>query len=149
MHGSRSGIGGNSAATEFAATAQYAEHEPNGLAWGATIGEDIIAIHMPIGTWGWHARGCSPDYVGCEFAQPTVNDPITDGMVRAFCWFVQTKLRGKWPDFPLHFPTHSEVDGTAEYGGKLDGKTDAFPLGDPRTEELRARIAARLSELGV
>lgn len=148
LHGSRSGVAGNPTATEFLGTATYATVEPNGLAWTATIGDDALALHLPLNQWGWHARACSPLYVGAEFAQATVNDPISDAQVRAFCWLFQ-QLRGVYPDLPRHFPTHAEVDGTTAYGGTYDGKTDCYPRGDPRADELRARIAARLDALGV
>lgn len=150
LHGSRSGIAGRPLATEFGGTAQYAMSEPNGLGWNATIGSDAIAIHMDAAKWGWNARGCSKLYLAVELAQATVDDPITDGQVRALCWYVATRLRPMWPLLPLAFPTHAELDGTAEYGGTVDGKSDVYPRNDPRADELRARILARLaSQYGI
>lgn len=149
LHGSRSGIAGRPTLLEFSGTAQYAMVEPNGLAWTATIGDDALAIHLPPDVWGWHARGCSPRYVGAEFAQATVGDPISDGQVRAFCYLFASILRPVFPTLPLSFPTHAEVDGTAAYGGVLDGKSDVFPRSDPRADELRRRILARLAALGI
>lgn len=147
LHGSRSGIS-RSISAEADSTARYAATGANGLAWTATIGEDAVVIHTPYNRWGWNARRASMLYLAVEFAQPTVDDPITDGQVRAFCWLFQ-QMRQVWPELPAYFPTHAELDGTIEYGGIRDGKTDVFPPGDRRTEELRRRIGERLAETGV
>jgi hypothetical protein len=147
LHGSRSGAS-HSIHNEFVGTADYAVNEPGGLGWNATIGADEIAVHMRLSQWGWNARAASSRFFGVEFAQASVNDPIVDGQVRAFCWFVQ-QARALWPNLPLYFPTHAELDGTPIYGGYHDGKTDVFPKNDPRTEDLRHRIAVRLNDLGV
>lgn len=130
--------------TEFWRNCEWALTTP--LAFNVTIGADKVGLHLDERTWGWHARGASRHYLSAEFAQPLYED-IPDGYVRAFCAYVQ-RARAVWPALPLHFPTHAELDGTAEYGGTYDGKSDVFPKG-PRTEELRGRIFARLGELGV
>lgn len=152
LHGSRSGRAGqpNEAGrhTEFVGTAQYAVNEPGGLGWNATVGHDEIAIHMLHSQWGWNARAASNKYLGVEFAQPTEAWPITDGQVRAFCWFVK-EARKTWSHLPLQFPTHAELDGTQIYGGQYDGKTDVFRRGSPATDDLRARILAQLGLMGV
>lgn len=133
---------------EFRATATFATTDPARLGWNATIGDDIVAIHMSSRQWGWNARNCSTHYIGYEFAQATEADPISDAQVRAFCWLVQQD-RAVWPAMPLVLKTHAEVDGTPEYGPFLDGKTDVFHRGSPSADDLKARIVARLAELGV
>lgn len=116
------------------------------LGWNATVGDDEVALHMGFNEWGWNARASSDDYLGVEFAQPTVDRPISDGQVRAFVWFYQ-QARFRWSSLANNFPTHADLDGTAGYGGYHDGKTDVFPRGDPRTDELVARINKRLEEV--
>lgn len=137
LHGSRSGRA-QSIQDEFNGTANYAASGIE-LGWHATIGEDAVALHMGYRQWGWNARGASTYYLAVEFAQPRLSDHISDGQIRAFCWFVQ-RAREAWPTLPLTFPTHAELPE-----GIKDGKTDVFPNGDA----IRARIFARLAELGV
>jgi hypothetical protein len=108
------------------------------LGWNATIGNDRLALHMPMKQWGWNARGCSSVYLAVELAQPLESFDITDGQVRAFAEFWRL-ARMAWPNLPAYFPTHSELDGTRAYG-PTDGKTDVFSKSSPRTEALRARI---------
>jgi hypothetical protein len=147
LHGSRSGHP-QSTHAEYVGTANYAVDEPNGLGWNATIGDDEVAIHILSDEWGWNARTASSHYLAVEFAQPTVNDPISDAQVRAFCWWwIETKKM--WPSLSKYMPTHAELDGTIEYGGYTDGKTDVFPKTDARATELRQRIISRLVSLGV
>ncbi|MGE5619035.1 MAG: N-acetylmuramoyl-L-alanine amidase [Sphingomonadaceae bacterium] len=147
LHGTRSGVS-RPVADEFPGAAQYEMTRTDGLGAVCTVGDDVVAQHLPWDHWCWHARGCSRYYVGCEFAQGTADDPITDAQVRAFCWVVQ-QVRAVFPTVPLAFPTHAEVDGTALYGGWFDGKSDVFPKGDQRADELRSRIMAKLAQLGV
>lgn len=136
LHGSRSGRPQPTAA-EFWGTANFAT--TTDLGWNATIGDDGVAFHIPPTQWGWNARGASSKYLATEFAQPTVNDPISDAQVNAFCfWFMES--RETWPALPLFFPSHAELPE-----GKLDGKSDVFPVGDARADDLRARIRERLS----
>lgn len=144
LHGSRSGKP-QSTLAEFRGTASYALTTP--YAWHATVGSDMVALHMAFSHWGWHARGCSSRYIGVEFAQPTVQDEIDDGQVRAFCWTF-LEARKTWPDLPRHFPSHADVDGSALYG-PLDGKSDVFPAADPRLLALRRRILDTLDAWGV
>jgi hypothetical protein len=147
LHGSRSGIAGHPALDEWSDTAHWATIEPNGYGWSATIGPDRVASHMPLNLWGWNARGCSPHYLAVEFAQANVSDAIDDAAVAAFCWWFVDLARAMWSTLPRVFPSHAELDGTPEYG-QHDGKTDAFPLHDPRMVDLRMRINARLDALG-
>ena len=142
MHGSRSGHNELVGHAEFIGTSNYAADNPLGLGWNATIGDDEISIHMPVSRWGWNARGCSSHYIGVEFSQPTESIEITDGQVRAFVWYVKEVIKF-WPNLPMYFPTHAELDGTTEYGGS-DGKTDVFHKGSPATIELRSRIMREL-----
>lgn len=148
LHGSRSGAVANSTHAEFLGTANYAHNNPDGLGWNATIGDDEIAMHMLSTRWGWNARACSMSYLAVEFAQPVAATPVTDAQVRAFCWFFEQSRRA-WPTLPLYLPTHAELDGTPEYGGYHDGKTDVFPKGDFRADALRTRIINTLAKKGV
>jgi hypothetical protein len=150
MHGSHSGKP-LSRHAEFIATANYAVITP--YAFHRTIGEDEVGRHLTWRQKGHHGRACSQTYLGFEFAQTGyggVNEDITDAQVRAFCCEFMD-ARETWPDLPLHFPTHAEVDGTAEYGFYNDGKWDVFYKHEiDRANDLRARILARLaSEYGV
>jgi hypothetical protein len=145
LHGSRSGHP-QSTSAEFHGTRRYAVNEPNGLGWTATVGDDEISIHMAPTEWGYNARGCSSKYLAVELAQPTEADPITPGQVNALCWAIRRLWLPAWPALPLHFPTHAELDGTAEYGGQYDGKTDVYSRGSRAADKLRNRIAARLAD---
>lgn len=145
LHGSRSGAAGNPLDREYVGTASYEVSNGASLGWNATIGDGRVALHLGPNQWGWNARSASKFYLAVEFAQPTVDDPITEGQVSAFCDWFQQYILPAWPDLPQVFPTHSELDGTAIYGGYHDGKTDVYPRGDPRSDELRARIQARLA----
>ena len=143
LHGSRSGKAGNPPMDEFLGTCRWVVANPDGLAWHATIGEHVYAAHLTPREWGWHARDHSREYLGVEFAQPTVNDAITDAQVAAFVAWYRRELLPTWPTMTpagLLMPAHSETPA-----GKRDGKSDPFPLGDPRNDELRARIYAALA----
>lgn len=144
LHGSRSGIEGNSTHNEFMGTANFALNTD--LGWNATIGDDEIALHLGPDEWGWNARAASLVYLGVEIAQPTHGAPITDGQVRAFCWWMRRLVLPTWPGLPLHFPTHSEVEHNGETG-QFDGKSDVFKWQDQsQCNELRQRIFARLAD---
>lgn len=148
LHGSRSGNTMLTTHQEYVGTGNYAIDQPGGLGWHATIGDDEITIHMAPNEWGWNARSASSKYIGVEFAQPVERNAISDGQVRAFCWYFQ-QARQRYSKLPPYFPTHAELDGTQEYGGTYDGKTDVFTRGSLRTVELRVRIKDRLTALGV
>lgn len=144
LHGSRSGRAGNPIESEYLGTARYEQSNTASLGWHATIGDGVVAIHLTPREYGWHARQASLRYLGVEFAQPTVDDAITDGQVAAFAAYVKKHVTPVYPDLTLEFPTHAEVDGTPVYGGTYDGKSDVFPKGDMRAAELRGRIARAL-----
>lgn len=145
LHGSRSGIAGNPKAQEYTSCANWEIANPDDLGWNATIGENIVAVHLTPSQWGWNARQASDDYLAVEFAQATVDEPITDAQVAAFCDWVKTRVLPVWPSLSRFFPTHAELDGTSEYGPYHDGKTDVYPKGSAATNDLRARITAGLS----
>lgn len=138
LHGSRSGAASNPTAAEYVGTAHWAVANPDSLGWSATIGSDIIALHMPFAAWGWNAREHSSVYLAVELAQAVEAQPISDGQVRAVAWFFQ-QAKKTWPNLPRFFPTHAELPA-----GVRDGKTDVFSRGSARTDELRARINAAL-----
>lgn len=142
LHGSRSGRS-QPTHDEFVGTAAWAGSNPAGLGWSATIGSDEICVHMDVGQWGYNARSASSHYLAVEFAQPTVNDEISDGQVDAFCWWWLNEVEPVWPGIARNFPTHAEIEARGETGFH-DGKSDVYPAGDERADELRARILARL-----
>lgn len=146
LHGSRSGNTTNPLDREYLGTARWAQNNPSGLGWNATIGERRVAVHLPPQEWGWNARAASDKYLAVEFAQPTVSHEITDGQVAALTDWIKTRVLTVWPGLPLHFPSHAELDGTAEYGGTIDGKTDVFPRSAALMNELRARILTALGD---
>ncbi len=146
LHSTRSGVS-RPAQIEFPAAASYETNRTDGCGCNATIGDDTVAIHAPWGRWAWHARKASRYYISLEIAQGTSDDPISDAEVRAIVWAVE-QARDTWPQIPLVFRTHAELEQEGETG-LIDGKTDVFPYGDPRADELRAKILTRLAELGL
>lgn len=137
LHGSRSGVAGRGVQAEYDGCRAYAASGIE-LGWTATVGHDAVSLHMPPSAWGWNARGASSRYLAVEFAQATVHDPITDGQVRAFVWWLRTIAVARWPALDVtSLPMHSELAA-----GMADGKSDVFPKGDRRGDDLRARIAA-------
>lgn len=141
LHGSRSGVAGNPRDKEYAGTARYEQTNPNDLGWHATIGDGVVAAHLSPLEWGWHALRASKVYLGVEFAQPTVNDAITDSQVDAFVDWFKTRVQPAWPTLPLRFISHAEAD---KEQGVAQGKSDVHPLGSPEMDQLRARIMDRL-----
>ena len=146
LHGSRSGSN-NDTEREYTGTVNYVRAGANGLGWHATIGDDRIALHIGPEGYGWNARAASSKYLAVEFAQAVEAKPISDGQVRAFAWWFRNKARATWPNLPLNFPTHAEVEARGETGAR-DGKTDVFSNGSPRADELRARILAEIQRQG-
>lgn len=144
LHGSRSGRADRTKLAEYRATAEYEVANAAGLGWHATIGEGRVAVHLSPLEWGWNARAASPNYLAVELAQATVDEPITDAQVAALADYLERHVFPAWPDLPRHFPSHAELDGTPEYGNAVDGKSDVFPDGDPRMDDLRARLLAAL-----
>ncbi len=141
LHGSRSGRRW-SLAEEYASTVRYAASGAGGLGWNATVGDRAVCQHVPLDSWGWNARAASPRYLAVEFAQPTASYAVTDGQVEAFArWF--RLAREAWPRLPAHFLTHAEMEAMGATGAR-DGKTDVFPVGDPRADELRRLLLAAL-----
>jgi hypothetical protein len=148
VHGSRSGVAHLSTDEEFWGTAHFTKNRQDGLSYQATIGDDIVSMGLPDGHWGWHARGCSSLYVGYELAQPVEAADISDAQVRALVYRMRADRR-VWPDIPLMLKTHAEVDGTAEYGGYHDGKSDVMSRGSARWDALRGRILAECARQGL
>ena len=140
LHGSRSGVAGRSMAEEVRGTINWAVTNGQQMGWHVTIGSDLYVPHLAASQWGWHAREHSMTYLGAEFAQPTVDDAITDGQVRAFVAWWRREVLPVWPKLALErtpLPAHSEMPA-----GKRDGKTDTYPVGDARNDDLRRRIRA-------
>lgn len=141
LHGSRSGKRQGTMA-EYIGTVNWAQINPEGLGWNATIGPAVYATHFSAKHWGWNAREHSPDYLAVEFAQPTIQADITDAQVAAFAEWYRVHVRPAWPNLTpraLVLPMHSELPA-----GKRDGKSDAFMPNSERANDLRRRIYAAL-----
>lgn len=138
FHGTRSGQP-YSVEQEFQATLNYVRAGAGGLGWNATIGNDKIAIHGPATHWGWNARDASRNYLALEFAQPTAAVDITPAQIRAAAFYIATYA----PHVPRHWPSHAEVERWGETG-QIDGKSDVYPYGDPRMDQLRSAVATLL-----
>lgn len=143
LHGSRSGVAGNPKDREYLGTARYEVSNTADLGWNATIGENRVAIHLTPQEWGWNARGSSDNWLAVELAQATVHEAITDAQVAALADWIKTRVLPVWPKLPMMFPSHAELDGTPEYG-TFDGKSDVWPKGDERMENLRTRLMTLL-----
>lgn len=144
LHGSRSGAVHTTTHAEFTGTANFALTTE--LGWNATIGDDEIAIHLPPDEWGHNARLASDDFLAVEIAQSRLGVPISNGQVRAFCWWMRKFVLPRWPGLPMHFPTHSEVENDG-LTGQIDGKTDVFEWQDQaNANELRQRVMDRLND---
>jgi hypothetical protein len=138
LHGSRSGRA-ISRREEYEGTRNFARGGANGLGWNITCGEDIYAVHLASGIWGWNAGEHSSVYLGCEFAQAVEIWDITDAQVRAFAHWIKGSVLVRWPDLDLRatdaLPMHSELAQ-----GIRNGKSDVFFRGSARGTQLRARI---------
>lgn len=143
LHGSRSTLR-RTVAEEYRGTVNYVRVGASGLGWNVTVGHDVLAVHMSPRSWGHNARGASRLWLAAEFAQPTVQDEITEGQIAAFAWWFATVARPAWPRLPLSFPMHAELPE-----GKSDGKSDVFPAGSALADVLRARILAELQRYGI
>lgn len=144
LHGSRSGKASNPIHAEFIGTAGYEVNNTLGYGWNATIGEGEVATHLDAKHWGWNARSpASGSFLAVEFAQPVSSVNISDAQVDAFVEWYRREVLPTWPGIPRDFPTHAEVENWGLTGAH-DGKTDVFPYLDPRADELRSRIMARL-----
>lgn len=146
LHGSRSGKAGNPKDVEYLGTARYEQNNPD-LGWHATVGENKVAVHLTPYEWGWNARDASQFYIAVEIAQATVDEEITDAQCAALADYLKTRIFPVWGDLGFHFPTHAELEAWGETGQK-DGKTDVFPLGDPRVDGVRNRLYALLGAPG-
>ena len=131
------------ASLEFPGAAEYEINRTDGCGCNATIGNDCVALHLGWKRWAWHARAASRYYLSFEIAQGTVHNEVTDAQVRAVAWCIRDAQDAWDEEIPLHMPTHAELEASGQTG-KIDGKTDVYPAGDPRADQLRARILAVL-----
>lgn len=138
LHGTRS-TGNWGIDKEFDVTVNYVQGGAGGLGWNATVGNNEIAIHGPATHWGWNARKASSQYLALEIAQPTAAYDVTPEQINTIAWYVRTQA----PHVPHYFPSHAELERWGETG-QIDGKSDVFPFGDPRMEQLRSAIVALL-----
>jgi N-acetylmuramoyl-L-alanine amidase-like protein len=145
MHGTRSGLD-RSIREEFDSNRRYVVTNTKGYSWHVTIGEDAYSMHLPLDKWGWHANEESRQSLGVEFAQPTVDHTINDAQVRAFAdWFKVAVAT--WPGLNIGTASGMRMH-SAVASGVRQGKTDVYPLGDPRWPELRGRIIQALGGYG-
>lgn len=141
LHGSRSGVENRARRQEFDGTRAWARNNPNGYAWHVTVGELEYSAHMELRQWGYHAAEHSDEYLGAEFAQPTIAYAITDEQITAFAHWFRTQVRVVWPGLDLRdspavrLPMHSEMAQ-----GIRDGKSDAFLPHSSQAVELRTRV---------
>jgi len=139
LHSSRSGLA-RSEYDEFLSTAAYCQSNPAGLAWHASIGPQVVAVHLSPRQWGWNARSpASYEWIASEFAQGRLDDPIGDEQIDAFCWYALHEVRPVWPDIPLVLIHHSQT-----VSGQRDGKSDIYPIDDPELAAFNERILSRL-----
>lgn len=127
-------------------------------AFNWTVGDDELARHLLASQWGWHAFQASYRYLALEFAQSGyqhVYQAISDAQVRAGATAIKYD-RDYWRNhpvprlratIPLRLRTHAELEREGETV-QTSGKSDTFPFRDPRADELRARLLARLAEIG-
>lgn len=156
LHSSRSGRAPGDeqpsarAYREYSGTVAWCQSANNGgIGWHVTVGETasgepIYCVHLA-DQWAWHCRELSSTHLGIEFSQPTVNDAISDAQVAAAAHWLTFEVFPRWPHLSratLDLPAHSE---TAP--GKRDGKSDPFPAGDGRLENLRQRLRAQLGSM--
>ena len=153
LHGTRSGAPHYDIDQEYAGTLNYVRAGASGLGWQATIGNDAVALHLPWTHWAWHAYDASRILIGLEFAQATVEGAITDAQIRAAAWCIAqayAATRERWgTPIPVAFWTHAEVEANGWTHHTPEGKTDTFPMSDPRAVALKSRLLARLRQLGV
>lgn len=122
-------------------------------AFNYCAGDDELSIHLNSWQWGWHAFKASDKYLSIEFAQSGyqhVYQPISDAQVRAAAWAIK-RDRDYWRTqgvvIPLRLRSHAELEQEGETVS-TSGKTDVFSYRDPRTDDLRIRLLARLAALG-
>jgi hypothetical protein len=97
----------------------------------------VYAIHMPLTEYGYHARELSQRTLSFEFAQPNINDPITDMQVYAACAYIYTDIRIQLPALYHNLLTHPlpPIPYTHKYmpehwqtiPGQRDRKSDVDP----------------------
>ena len=136
---------------EYSGTVAWCQSPSNGgIGWHVTVGEmvdgsPIYAIHLPPDQWAYHVRELSSQYLGLEFSQPTVDEPISNAQVQAAAHWIVSRVFPRWPFLTLKtllLPGHSET-----VPGKRDGKTDPYPAGDPHLDDLRRRLRSAIGSL--
>jgi hypothetical protein len=140
LHGTRGGA--QTVEREALAAARWAATNPNDLAWHATIGEDVVYVHLSPREWGWHAGVDSQTSLGVEFAQPTVAWRVNEAQIAAFGEWWRSVVVPAWPNIDprkVSLIAHSE---TAQ--GKRDGKTDVYPPDDARLNWLKAQLRKQM-----
>lgn len=132
---------------EFDSNRRYCVTNGLGLAWHVTVGENAYSVHMPATEWGYHAFEASKRSIGMEFAQPDGSWGISDAQVEAAAHYLLAEVAPVWPKMNLAIQGgmrhHSEIPE-----GKRVGKTDVYPNGDVRCDQLRERIIEALGGRG-
>lgn len=146
IHGTRSGLD-RTVREEFDGNRAYVVTNTKGYSWHVTIGEDAYSIHLPMNRWGWHANEESRQSLGVEFAQMTGDHTINDAQVRAFAHWFKNVVVPIWPGLNIGAQGGMQMH-SAIASGQRQGKTDVYPLGDPRWPELRGRIITALGGYG-
>lgn len=143
LHGSRSGRDW-SIEREFDSCRNFAAGGANGLGWNATVGPLAYSVHIDARHWGWSAGSpASGTLLAVEFAQATIDDPVTDDMVAAFVHWYEHEVVPAWGALDLSddaaLPCHSELAQ-----GQAQGKSDVFLPHSTQAADLRARIRGAL-----
>jgi hypothetical protein len=89
--------------------------------------------------FGWNCGNESDEWIAAEFAQPTIDDPIDDTQVDAYCWWVRNEVLPVWPRLPHVIVAHSDLQQ-----GIAQGKSDPYRRGSPELEAFKGRVRQRL-----
>lgn len=124
-HGTRSGNSSNTESQEFYGTLNFIRNGAAGLGWHATIGPNLLSIHMSAEQWAYNAREHSDKWIALEFAQPVLGAEISDASIKAGAYYIKHYALRSWPTLPMTIIHHSELPA-----GIRDGKTDIFARQD-------------------
>lgn len=111
---------------EFYGTVQHVRNGAGGLGWHATVGPDLLAVHMLAAEWAFSAREHSDDYIAIEVAQRQLDVPIQVSSIKAAAHFVKVYVLPVWPNLDVV----NQVHHSQLAAGIRDGKTDIFRRND-------------------
>lgn len=126
-HSTRSGNANNNESAEFYGTVNYVRDGADGLGWHATVGPNLLAVHMLAAEWAYNAREHSDDYIAIEVAQSLLDKPISAGSIKAAAYFVKVYVKPVWPDM---FQSLNQAHHSQTAAGIRDGKSDIYRRND-------------------